>query len=330
MTLASSGELPGVIWVESEFQIPGKYATCGPNALAMAECYGVQKYLGGAAPAYNPTATTVMYNRMFKAGRCASNGSSKMRVGLMAQAKADGFTAVGIPSIGNWKSFAIMRLTDGAPVLYEPSNGQVLRDLITGLGMDATGLRYHFNLLVGYFPGGFNTKANKELPEGFWACDGDSDATNPIVNGKRQRVVAGHSLQYYSVANLADSHPYDMVAVYPRVQIGPPPLVGPPPGFPAGWTDDGATLMSPDHRPIVKGFRDYCLAHPALFNGLFIYNTPLAPEQVVSQVEAWNPTHGAGSIQTFHNMRLCWTPKDGVYMMWIGDELVYYEQKAGV
>lgn len=326
MTLTASGQLPGVIWVESEFQVPGRMATCGPNALAMAETYGFQKYLGGVAPTYNPTATEVMYNRMYAAKRCAYSGASTMRGGLMAQAKADGFTTLGIPSISKWKQFAMDGVHTGACLLYEPSNGQVLHDLISGLGMDATNLQYHFNLLVGYFAGGFNQAAGKQLPEGFWCCDGDSDATNPVVNGHRVRIVAGHNLQYYSIDNLAASHPYDMVAVYPRVTINPTPPSGPPPGFPPGWSDDG-TALSYGGVPVVKGFRSYLLAHPELVNGQWIDNTPIEPERGVSQVEQGNTVHGAGSIQTFHKMRLAWTQREGVYVIWIGDELRYCESQ---
>jgi hypothetical protein len=323
--LLPNGLLPGIIWVESEFD--GQFATCGPNSLGMAESYGTQVYIG--APVAGKTATTVIYNRM-RAGTWIDNGVRKARAdpggaskmgGLESQAQADGFKTVRSGGSG-WKAFAIAQLKAGAPVIIEPSHGQVLKDLITGQGMDATNLQYHYNLIVGYWPGGVVNGRN--LPEGFWVADGDNGATNPIVNGVRTRVRGGHNLQFYSAANYAASAPVALMAVYPKVQIG---LVHPA-GFPGGWTDDGTTLKAPGGMPVVKGFRVYLLAHPELVSGPHLSdNYPIEPERAVSQVEAWNTAHGAGSVQTFHRMRLAWTQKDGVYVMWLGDEARYLERE---
>lgn len=313
--LQPNGLLPGIIWVESEFD--GQFATCGPNALAMAESYGLQHYIG--VPIAGQTATTVIYSRMLKARRADPGGASKAS-GLIAQAQADGYRVASSGSAG-WKVWAIARLREGASVILETNNGQVLKDLVTGQGMDATGLQRHFNLIVGYKAG---PDAFQNWPEGFWVADGDNGATNPIVNGHRTRVRGGHTLQYYTAANYAASQPIALVAVYPKVQIG----LARPAGFPDGWTDDGTALTSPDHQPVVKGFRDYLLAHPELVSGPhFADNTPIEPERAVTQVEAWNTAHGAGSVQTFHRMRLAWTAKDGVYVMWLGDEARYLERE---
>jgi hypothetical protein len=178
--------------------------------------------------------------------------------------------------------------------------------------------------MVGYWPGGYNDRAKKALPEGFWMADGDNNATNPVVNGKRTRVVNGRTVQFYSAANLAASAPCELMAVYPKIGIG----VGRPDGFPEGWSDDGTTLTF-GGVPVVKGFRQYLLAHPELVSGPHLAdNTPIEAEHHEDQVEAWNPVHGAGTIQTFHKMRLVWTAKDDVYVMRIGDELTYRERNA--
>jgi hypothetical protein len=310
--LLPNGLLPGIVFVESEFQLAGQFATCGPNALAMGESYDTQSYISTASVA----------TKMEKVGRAGAGGVSNMS-GLEAQAKADGFRTARSGASG-WKAWVIARLREGAPVIIEPSKGQVLRDLITGQGMDASNLQYHFNLAVGYWPGGHNDKAGKDLPEGFWMADGDNNATNPIVNGRRTRVVNGRNVQYYTAANLAQSAPYAVMAVYPKVQIG---LVHPA-GFPDGWTDDGTTLKAPGGQVVVKGFRVYLLAHPELVSGPHMAdNYPIEPERSVSQVEAWNTAHGAGSVQTFHRMRLAWTAREGVYVMWLGDEARYLERE---
>jgi hypothetical protein len=315
--LLPNGLLPGVIWVESEFD--GQFATCGPNALGMAESYGIQAYIG--KPVAGQTATTVIYNRMLAKKRADPGGASKPS-GLIAQAQADGFRVVAWDGKGNFKDFILTHLRAGAPVIFETNKGQVLKDLITGQTMDAVNLARHFNLDVGYWAGGVVN--GKNLPEGMWVADGDNGATNPIVNGKRTRVRGGHNLQFYSISNLAASQPIALIAVYPKVQIG----AQHPAGFPDGWTDDGTTLKAPGGVPVVKGFRTYLLAHPELVSGPHMAdNYPIEPERTVPQVEAWNTAHGAGSVQTFHRMRLAWTPKDGCYVMWLGDEARYLERE---
>lgn len=316
--LVPNGLLPGIVYIESEFLVQGAYGTCGPNALAMAESYGAQVYVG----------TPVIYRRMRAAGRADANGVSTMGK-IQAQAQADGYRVAVYPG-GGWKAWAIARLREGAPVIYEPSRGQALVDLISGKGMNARNLRYHFNLMVGYWPGGYNDKAKKNLPEGFWFSDGDNGAVDsnpgpnaPVVNGRR-RMVNGRTVQFYSAANVAQSAPYTFLAVYPKIAIG----LQHPAGFPDGWTDDGVTLKSPNGQPVVKGFRAYLLAHPELVSGQHLAdNYPIEPERSVSQVEAWNTAHGAGSVQTFHKMRLVWTPREGVYVMWLGDEARYLERE---
>lgn len=327
--LLAAGMLPGVIWVESEFD--GQFATCGPNSLAMAESYGLQRYIG--VPVAGQTATTVIYNRMRAAGRADPSGASNMG-GLQAQANADGFKTARHDGSAGWKDWTIARLNEGATVIMEPSRGQVLRDLVTGQGMDATNLQYHFNLIVGYKAG---PDAAQNWPEGYWMADGDNGATNPVINGVRTRVRGGHNLQYYTIANVMQSAPIAFLAVYPKVSIQPPAPPAPPAahpnqpaGFPAGWSDDGKTL-SYGGVPVVRGFRDYLLAHPELVSGPhFSDNTPIEAERSVAQVEAWNTQHGPGSVQTFHRMRLAWTARDGVYVMWLGDEARYLErQKVG-
>jgi hypothetical protein len=95
-----NGLLPGIVYVESEFQLPGQFATCGPNSLAMAESYGTQAYVSTASVAL----------RMEKAGRAGSSGVSTMG-GLQAQANADGFRTARSGGAG-WKDWAIARLRE--------------------------------------------------------------------------------------------------------------------------------------------------------------------------------------------------------------------------
>jgi len=336
--LLPSGALPGVIWVESEFD--GQFATCGPNSLGMAESYGLQRYIG--SPVAGQTATTVIYNRMRATGRADPGGASNMG-GLEAQANADGFKTARRNGSAGWKDWTIARLNEGATVLVEPSKGQVLHDLVSGQGMDATNLAYHFNLIVGYKAG---PNAAQNWPEGFWAADGDNGATNPVVNGHRTRVRGGHNLQYYTVANYAASAPIAFMAVYPKVTITPPNTL---PAMPAeyaafladpeikalGWkygTYKGEpALIDGNGTPTYRGMALWVAAHPQYYKGDFADNLAEGPEENRAQVETWNAVHGDGAVQTYRRMRLVYSrPENRIYVMWIGSALVALEKKTGV
>ncbi len=89
------------------------------------------------------------------------------------------------------------------------------------------------------------------------------------------------------------------------------------PLVPPGWHDDGATLTAPNGHRIVRGFREYVLAnhwHPA--------NMPLQEELGHNPLEESNPALGAGTQQVFNWTALEWTPARGVFVAWIGQELL--------
>jgi hypothetical protein len=264
--------------------------------------------------------------------------------GLQAQANADGFKTAIRNGAAGWKDWTIARLNEGATVLMEPSRGQVLKDLVTGQGMDATNLAFHFNLIVGYKAG---PDAAQNWPEGYWMADGDNGATNPVINGKRTRVRGGHNLQYYTIANVMQAAPIAFLAVYPKVTIAPPNTL---PAMPAnyaaflsdpeikalGWRygtyQNEPALISRGAVPVYRGFADWVAAHPAMFKGDYADNLPNGPEQLrTPQVEAWNPVHGFGTVQTFTRIRLVWSQSEGrVYAMWTGSALEALEKKTGV
>jgi hypothetical protein len=340
----------GRIWVESEFD--GRTATCGPNALAMAESWALQKYIGQIL--FGKTATSVIYNRMRAAGRCDANGASVL-LAINAQAVADGLKTavmwlnggpVRYPAVADWAKWCVARFAENAGVIAEPSAAHFLHDEISGKGMDAgPDLSFHYIFLNGYWPGGFHPTYQKDLPEGMFACDGDSDANNPIVAGKRTRVIAGSKTQFYSMVTLGNARLYELMAVYAKVPVAPPPP--PAPVMPANYKTfladpeikaNGWTYGVVENLPalfcggiyVYKGFGNFLANHPELVKGLFRWNLPKAVEKKRAQVESWNPTHGEGAVQDFHLMRLIWTPADGVYVTWAIDELEYYEAKAGV
>ncbi len=123
--------------------------------------------------------------------------------------------------------------------------------------------------------------------------------------------IAGHhSIDPISRARCPGNYPMDELRAYVTSQVG---------GVPIGWTDDGTTLTAPNGMTLVKGFRARVL------QGWDATNVPLGQERAVNQVEHANPASGAGSVQTFVNCRLAWTPATGVYFVPIGAELLFLE-----
>lgn len=314
---------PGTFWTESEFD-GGLNATCGPNALAMAECWALQKYLGEPRP--GQTATMVIYQRMRAAGRCDANGAATGG-GLLAQARADGFQTkrLGFKNpLGRaeWLGFLKARFAERptpAVVVMELAHGAALRNALTGHGEDAgPDLAFHYICCCDYHPGGPSRRAGRTLPEGIWCADGDSDDNNPIVGGQRTRVRAGHALQFYPLETLDAARPCDLVAVYARVKLDDGQSGGGNDmAIPTGWKDDGATLTAPNGVPVVRGFRAHVLAH-----GWDAEDAPLAPERGVDHLEPGDPRTGAGVRQDFRFTALGWTPDGGVYRIPLGQDVV--------
>jgi len=110
--------------------------------------------------------------------------------------------------------------------------------------------------------------------------------------------------------------------------IVPPWLPAPPADFdprkqptdalPPGWRDDGLTLIAPNGHKVVRGFRDYVLSH-----AWHPENVPLQEEQGRDPLEESNPSLGGGTQQIFNWTMLEWTPARGVFIAWIGQELLH-------
>lgn len=87
--------------------------------------------------------------------------------------------------------------------------------------------------------------------------------------------------------------------------------------IPAGWKDDGLTLTAPNGHKVVRGFREYILTHP-----WHPENVPLQEEAGRTPLEESNPSLGGGTQQVFNWTMLEWTPSRGVFVAWIGRELL--------
>ena len=90
--------------------------------------------------------------------------------------------------------------------------------------------------------------------------------------------------------------------------------------IPAGWSDDGHTLTAPNKVAVVKGFRNEVVSWTG---GWEADNWPCAAEAQRAPVEDANPALGAGSWQPFRWRVLGWTAAKGVYVMWVGQELLH-------
>jgi hypothetical protein len=85
--------------------------------------------------------------------------------------------------------------------------------------------------------------------------------------------------------------------------------------LPAGWSDDGTTLLASNGVQVVRGFRAHVLQ-----NVWDAANVPLAPESGVNPVELSNPTSGSGTRQIFIDTDLGYTTAQGVYEIHVGRE----------
>jgi hypothetical protein len=317
--------VPGAFWVESEFT-NGLNATCGPCARAMAVSWALQAYQGSLP---GQTATYRSYLRMRALGDCDLNGASNGG-GVRHSLEADGFKTARQGGAG-WLAFARARFAEPAVVVAELSAGHNLRDTITGLGMDAgPTLAYHWHTWLDYHPGGYSARAGKSLPEGIWCADGDSDATNPVVAGRRTRVVAGHALQFYTIPTLSSAAPVDLIAVYPKVAFNPGGGAGVK--IPSGWTDDGHHLWSPNGAGYYAdlGFRDAIL-HAGEPGAVISEpwdpgNWILRPPFGTQSVEPGNPAIGAGTRIDCRWLSLGWTTSRGVYRIYAGQDLLAMQQ----
>jgi hypothetical protein len=301
---------PGVVWDYTEFQtIEGAWrnGTCGPAGVGFAESYGEQRYVSLAE----------VYGRMRKAGRCDASGVSSSR-SCAAQLRADGFqiTETGYHepfAEAAWLPFLRAAAAAACPVHLETSYGQALRDAITGLGPRATNLRYHFITLFEYHDGGMHPRFGRNLPPGWTASDGASGAVRFLS-------VPNHTLVFYPLDVIRATRPCAFIRVTPKVRLGM--------GVPAGWSDDGATLVAPNGQPVVRGFRHYILTHywPAV-------NVPVGPEYSNSSIEPGNPSIGAGARIDFLGagddktdgvVSLGYTVSRNVYRIWVGQDIQAY------
>jgi N-acetyl-anhydromuramyl-L-alanine amidase AmpD len=93
-------------------------------------------------------------------------------------------------------------------------------------------------------------------------------------------------------------------------------------GIPNNWHDDGQTLTAPNGVKVVHGFRDYILSHVWDAN-----NYPLQTEEGRTPLEISNPGLGGGTRQVFRLCTLEWTTDRGVFVAYVGAELLAVEEE---
>ncbi len=94
--------------------------------------------------------------------------------------------------------------------------------------------------------------------------------------------------------------------------------------IPPGWHDDGLTLTAPNGQKVVLGFREYVLTH-----AWHPENVPLQAEEGRTPLEESNPSLGGGTQQVFNWTMLEWTQARGVFVAWIGRELLQMRADKG-
>lgn len=263
-----SGELASLGYAhrETEFVlIPGMttrlYGACGPTALASCASAALQKLV----------TTEQMYTLMRGRGLCDASGvSNDVKLAAAAViATNQGGSGLAIDEHHSysgsdvwhgWQTFLGWHLGScDHPTLIELAHGQQLKDEISGLGENAAGLTYHFICLIKRHGGGYSAYAGKNLPSGYWACDGDSYAG---ANNRANGFHAADVLQFYSDTTLTAAMPCAGIA-FKRTAIvttGTGTGGGSVAGVPSGWHDDGATLTAPNDEKVVLGFRQHILS----------------------------------------------------------------------
>jgi len=310
----------GVRTSESEFQVlPSSLsgtqltAACGPNALAAAMRWADQST--------TTPSTVAVYQAMRAQGLGTVTGASTISA-LVATAKALHYTVIPRNAGESVTAFLARQAVAGNAVVLEVAAGANLKDSLTGYGEDAgPDLQFHYITVWGTYSGGADVSfaPGKALPAGYLCSDGDNDSQN-LRSGVRYHWPLNQRMVYYPAGVLALAQPYDAFAVLPRVAIPGRQAMA---TIPSGWTDDATAgvLTAPNGQTVLHGFRDYVLN-----NGWDAGNVPLEAEQSVDQVELSNPVHGAGHIQRFHRAQLSWTPKEGVFLSYVGNEAKYLRE----
>ena len=169
------------------------FGTCGQRGLASV----ASSALGTDV---NPLG---IYDSMLNHGWCDVGGASTIG-GLLNQAKVMNLPVAAFQGYGEpwngWYAWCKAQVSAGNPTLVETANGQALIDAISAAGENAQNLQYHFFALLGYFSGGFSSRAQRTLPEGFWCADGDNFAGG---NNNANNFNAANVLQFYSISRLS-------------------------------------------------------------------------------------------------------------------------------
>lgn len=198
----ASSLLPGSLWQRTEF-FDGHTGTCGETALAMAESWGLQRYVSPAA----------IYRRMADAGLMDNLNGDSTNGQLAQEAVNDGFRIDVLPYNQNnfpldndtWRTFVNMHIGHEAIVL-QLHNGQELVNQLTGQGENAYHLQNHVITLVGFHQNGYSPLAGENLPSGWWAADGDALGED-------------HHLQFFADPVLAAAQPFAAIALYAQVAM---------------------------------------------------------------------------------------------------------------
>jgi N-acetyl-anhydromuramyl-L-alanine amidase AmpD len=132
----------------------------------------------------------------------------------------------------------------------------------------------------------------------------------PMCKADAQGGVTGHyAIDPVNRANCPGSYPWDELWTFLESNGGPM--------VPQDWTDNGTVLKAPNGHTVTLGFRDYILN-----NNWPSGNWPLEEAHGQTPLELSNPSLGGGTQQVFRWSVLEWTPSQGVFVSWVGQELL--------
>ena len=195
------------------------YGACGPRAFTSVLCAVLNMRI---------LALTVFW-LMKNAGLCDGEGVTTLAklqasVGHWKGAVSDGWHNYDeVWHLNSWRADMVARAKARNPFVLMLHAGQQLHDLISGLGENADNLENHFIAVLGYHPGGYSARANKDLPEGVWCADGANYAGG---NNRNTGFNAADVLQFYSLDNLQAAWPVGFVGL--QGYVAPTPSPEPP------------------------------------------------------------------------------------------------------
>lgn len=299
-----NGLLPGALHRYIEF-INGLTGACGPNSLSMAYDWSTQSYAGNRTPS---VVALLEAQGILPHGSNGVSDPDQIRRGAIALGLPVKFFHDWSQPYSQWVSDLDGQLDAGNIVVLNVHNGQALVDSRTGRGENAVHLQNHVIAVCGKWAGGMFQ--GQSLPAGYFCLDGDN-------------FDAGDVIQFYSAQVLAAALPAALLGIAALVTAKP--QGGNTMPVPAGWKDDGTTLIAPNGKQVHTGFRTRILNDSTWQAG----DQPVTDELTVDHIEMRpGGDNSRGQTQFTMNHQFGWYPARGVFDTELGPEAVWLRDQV--